>query len=395
MFFLIYKEIKYQLKSIILYIFIGVVALFYFTQFFHLPSNIDDLEPTPPEEISDNMYGLPSYGVTSVDDPMLEMQIVYSRLILTARIGQVLKHGFIINKQLNLTDEQKDFLKYSANKISSKGIVEGKLVPNVTYKEYKEIIKKVDEELGGNTQFNEKYISSYINRPKTYEEAIKSFEDIVNKDKITGAFGRIFADYMGITAGIFPIFLSAFILTRDKRFKAHEIIYNRNISSFKYILSKYIAVNIIILLCYLAFATHATFIFSQLASVSNYSINYFSFYYYTLTWVFPTVLFVTSLSFLLSIVFNNGIVTLPVFTILWFISLMPLKGEYGLSKYVIRFNTVGQYDNFIMWQGDIIFNRVAYLVVSIILVLLASLIWSWKRGNIDASPKNKFYFSKI
>ena len=216
MFFLVYKEIKYQLKSIIFYIFIGVVALFYFNQFFHLPSNIDDLEPTPPEEVSDNIYGLPSYGVTSVDDPMLEMQIVYNRLILTAKIGQVLKHGFIINKQLKLTDEQKDFLKYSANKISSKGIVEGKLIKDVTYNEYKEIIKKVDEELGGNTQFNEKYISMYINRPRTYEEAKRDFEDIVNKDRITGAFGRNFADYMGITAGMFPIFLSAFILTRDK-----------------------------------------------------------------------------------------------------------------------------------------------------------------------------------
>lgn len=387
---LIGKEMKEQLRNITFYLFVFIIIMFYASQFIGEIDISSDLKPISPEEYSKtNIRIKPYYGSKQIDNPQKEIQIMYSRLLGDANMGELLKYGFPLNKYVNLSSEQKEFMRDAATKISSHGYVDNKLKIDVTYEHYLEIINEVDKKLGENTYFGDKYRDTKLRAKMSYEEALEDFNEVLDKDKLTNAYGRIFADYMGITAGLFPIFLGAFLLTRDKRSRMQELIYSRRISSYKYVIAKYIALNIMIMFVYLIMASHATYIFARIASANDYNIAYFAFYKYTILWIMPTVMFTTAIGFVLSILFGNGIVAIPIQFGLWMISLMPLKGDYRLFKSVIRFNSVGNYELYMAWKSSILTNRIFFIAISIILVLMASWIFSYKRGNLDGLFKKK------
>jgi len=219
--------------------------------------------------------------------------------------------------------------------------------------------------------------------PVTYEEAAANYENLVCKDKVTGGFGRLFSDYMGITAGFFSIFIGAFLPTRDKRSRMHELIYTRPVSSIVYVFARYIGACVSIIICYLLLATHATVMFAKIAAVNSLSMDYFAFYKYTFTWVLPTVMFTTSLGMLVSSVAGNGVASIPLQFLLWINSLLPLSGDYSLTKFVLRFNSAGKYEEYIKWLPAIYMNRVFFLIISFAIALLTSWVWSLRRSNSD------------
>jgi hypothetical protein len=109
-------------------------------------------------------------------------------------------------------------------------------------------------------------------------------------------------------------------------------------------------------------------------------IDYFAFFKYTLFWIAPTVMFTSGVGALISIIFGNGVAAIPVQFMLWMNSLMPLRGDYGLTKLVIRFNTAGAYEEYIGWVHNIGINRIFYVLISAGLVLIGTWVWSLKRG---------------
>jgi hypothetical protein len=292
----------------------------------------------------------------------------------------LLRNGLLINKTVKLSEKDRNILSATAEKIAvpSDG---GNIELKVSYEEYLNIVRKLDKDLGGNTDYSDKNRKMILNRSMTYEEALQEFNNIINKDKITNAYGRLFSDYMGIAAGFFPIFLSAFILTRDKRSRMYELVYSRSVKSHTYVLAKYTALVIVMFLGYLIAATHATVKFACFASQNNYIIDYFAFYKYTFAWILPTLMFTTAFGMLISIIFGNGIAAVPAQFILWITSLLPLGGNYALTKILIRFNTAGSYNNYIVWKNDIIINRIFYIILSLALVYIASMFLTLKRGG--------------
>lgn len=93
---------------------------------------------------------------------------------------------------------------------------------------------------------------------------------------------------MGITAGIFPVFLSAFIFVREKKKKEYEK-YSLKVSFAKYIISKYIAICICIMGCYFILAVYTTLAYSKFAFKADCVIDKAAIYKYTFTWITPTV----------------------------------------------------------------------------------------------------------
>lgn len=381
---------KYQFKSVTFYLFIFVVGLFYFTQF--APPDINSsLKPIPPNELeqSGSKYHSP-YGITLDREPKEQIKAVYIQMLQDLTRGEYLSYGSIINRSIKLSKEKKKALIDAMEEISP-GTLDAKnlkiekegLNINVTFERFEEIVRGLDRKLGGSTVYSDAYRLNISQRPRTYEEAAADFNSLLQKDKLTNGYGRYFADYMGITAGFFPIFLAAFLLTRDRRSRMHELINSRKVSSVVYLTAKFTALSAVLLLCYLVFATHAAYVFYMIASANSYSIDMLAFYKYTLFWVLPTILFTTSVGMLISTIFDYGIVAIPVQFIIWMSSMLPLKGDYSLYKSVLRFNTVGDYDLYIKWLPAILTNRVFYTIISIVLVLIASWIWSWKRGAGD------------
>ncbi|WP_425446492.1 ABC transporter permease [Dethiothermospora halolimnae] len=379
MFFeLIGKEIKQQFKSITFYLFIIILIFSYHTQFIgDLP---DSIKPTPPnKENGYNNY----YGYTYDVSHMEEMKSVYSSLYRDYKNKETLIHGTVMNKTVKLSQEQIDFLKKTMKKISIDGYQEKGLKIDITYEDYLDLMEEVDKKLGGDTYYDSEYRYMITRKRLSYEEALENFNILMEKDKLTRGYGRLFADYMGITAGIYLIFLSAFVITRDKRSKMDGLIYSRKISSFKYILAKYIGLFVSVFIGYIVVATHATIMFTKIASINNYTIDYFAFYKYTIIWIVPTILFTLSIGFIISIVFGNGIVAIPFQFILFSRSVLPLSGDYGLDKFMIRFNSSGKYEQYIQWRPQIITNRIFYVILSIAILIISVLVFEWKRGRGD------------
>lgn len=367
---LIKKDIKYLFKNTTLYLFFGVVILFYISQFIGDIGKIGvPIKPVPGQEY---------YGTVKITDKTEEIKEIFRNLNRDLNNGTFEKSGFI-NKVVKLNKDEITLLKNAANRIGAFDTDEISI--KVSYEEYLKIVREVDKKLGKNTSYGDKYRKMVLNRNMTYEEALTEFYDVLDKDKLTNAYARLFADYMGITAAFFPIFLSAFILTRDKRSKMHELIYSRSIKSSSYVISKYIALVTSALLVYLAVATHATIKFCNFAAQNKYIIDYLAFYKYTFIWILPTLMFTTAVGMLISMIFGNGIFALPIQFVLWMTSLFPLEGDYNLSKILIRFNTVGSYNNYILWSKDIITNRIFYAVLSIGIVFITATLLTWRRGG--------------
>lgn len=376
------KELKYIFKNITFYIFIIVVGLFYFTQF-SPPSTTKNFKPIAPSGLNDKERML-GYGSKDITDPKKEIREMYMNLYRDYESGSIYKEKLMLNVTVKLDENEKQYIKDAMESIASDEYLNNKdeNLIKVSYEQYLNIMEDLDKKLGGSTYYGEKRRHTVLNEPKTYEDALKDYKELLEKDKLTNAEGRVFADYMGITAGFFPVFLSAFILIKDKRSKMQELICSRSVSAYTYILSKYTALCTAVLIPYFMFASYSTFIFYRIGNFNNYNIDMLAFFKYTIWWVTPTVLFTVAVGMLISVIFNNGIIAIPIQFILWISSLTPLSGNYSLSKFIIRFNTFGDYSNYIKWSETIAINRVFYIAVSAILALIASLVWSKKRGAV-------------
>ena len=379
---LIGKELKYQFKSITFYVFFIIVLADFATQF--IPDS-NFTKPLPEQEY---------YGRTTETDIYLEMSRLYKNLSWDLEKGEIIKYppplGII--KKVKLSNNQKQNLKQMLDNMVPSGILNNpKEDIKISYDEFINMIRNFNKYMGGYTVYSDSL--RHTSRPMTYEEALKEYEEITQKDEVTNAFARIFADYMGVAAGLFIIFISAFVLLRDREKNAHEVIYSSEVSSIKYVLSKYVAICISIMICFLSVATYSTIKFINLANINKYTIDYLAFYKYTFTWIMPTVLFTVALGMFLSILFNTSIIPIVVQFMLWFNSIMPLEGEYSLDRYFIRFNTVGSYNEYMQWRNQIICNRVFYTVISFGVIILTSYVWSKRRSNF--SINRKFSLKKI
>lgn len=377
------KELKYIFRNITFYIFIVIVGLFYFTQFTSVGS-IESLKPPTPKEVEkqESLGKRSGYGVKKITDHKKEIREVYLYLNRDYNSGSILKEKIIINVNVKLSAKEKGYIKEAMEKIAPDEYFDND-DPNlvkVSYKEYLNIVRDLDKKLGGGTSYGDKRRSAELSEPKTYEDALKDYKELIQKDKVTNAGARLFADYMGITAGFFPVFLAAFILMKDKRSKMQELICSRSISSYTYILSKYLALCTALFIPYILYATHVTFIFFKVGIANNCTIDIWAFYKFSFYWIVPTILFTVALGMLISVVFNNGVIAIPIQFILWLNSLMPLKGNYSLNKFIIRFNTFGDYQSYVSWSKSIAINRLFYLIISIMIIFITAFIWSKKRG---------------
>jgi hypothetical protein len=273
----------------------------------------------------------------------------------------------VSNKKL--TNAEKIALEEAMIKVSPKGFDENKnLRSPVGYKEYEKILAELDQKLGRKSIFSQQR-RDYLNRkPTTYADALDEFKEIINKDKVTNAYGRLFADYMGITAGFFPVFIIISLFIRDRKKKTKE---RKNIKVD--LLAKYAAACLCVLLPYMSIATHATYIFYNIGKNYGYPVDVFAFYKYTLLWIGPTILFTLALSMLTYKISKSFILTIGTQFALWGIAITTLGGDYRLFRYMIRFNELGYYDSYIKWKESIMINRIFFVIVS--LILLAILLW--------------------
>ena len=84
---------------------------------------------------------------------------------------------------------------------------------------------KVCEILGPGSGFTEEGIRQNAMVEMTYEDALEEYNNLLEKDGLTGGYARLFCDYMGIILAVLPVFVAVTREIRDKRAQMKELLY--------------------------------------------------------------------------------------------------------------------------------------------------------------------------
>ena len=365
------KELKHQFTSLTIIILIVSTFLFYYTQFIG-DLKRDWVKPIPPRIDTEVLWEKEESAWTLNEEEV--MKSIYENMKVDYEVGDTLKIKGINRVYERIDDEQKAVLKEAIEEFEDKYF-------KITYYEFQNIRERVNLALGGNTVYSEEYYTSCFASKKPYEVEKAKYDAILKEDKVTNAYARLFADYIGIALGFFMVFVTAFTLVRDKRYGSDELIYAREVSSLKYVGGKYLADVLTAIIIVLLVAGHATWLFHGFSKITGDSISYTAFFKYTILWILPTIMFVASLSYVLQLIFDNGIVPIIIQFLFWMYSIDIHNNQ--ITKYIIRFNEIALDSEFQPLEHTIFVNRIFYTLLSIVLLFVAVKLWDRKRGMVD------------
>lgn len=249
----------------------------------------------------------------------------------------------------------------------------------LTYEQFTALMKKADKLLGGGSNYSFDHFKNGVYVTRTYEQAVKEYHDIIKKDHLLGAYARLFCDYLGVILALIPVFLAVTRVIRDRRAKAEEIIYSRSASSASIVVSRYLAMVLMLLVPVILLSVFMELDGISAASRENITVDYFIFIKYILAWLLPTVMVTVSLGMLITELTASP-VAIIVQGLWWLTSLTSgeLVGNCGWNL-IPRHNRTGYYDIFKENLGQFISNRVAYTLAAGILLLLTVYVYEMKR----------------
>lgn len=398
---LLWKECKMWLKSIIFYAYIILLFLFYVSQ---MGEGNAFVKPQPDWN---------DYGITYSEDERVIMNGTLKDLIEDYGRGYFPTYpvGFI--KKVILADQEMSTLGdciseltgmtkaqwekeydryldgYSGYMDEQGQFVEEEKVPwslvtseQLTYKEFKEIMKRVSDTIGAGSAYSENQLKSHGIVPKTYEQAVAEYEQVLEKDKVTGAYARLFSDYIGILLGILPAF---FVVTRgikDRKNQVSGVIYSKKISSVAIVFSRYLGMVIMMVLPVLAVSCLSMTQSMYIADTVGVVPDYLAYVKYVIGWLLPTILFVSALAFIVTEL-TESMIGILVNGILWFSAiLLGISNSaliYAGWNLIPRFNALGEYKLFQEMFLQLIYNRCLYTVLSFCIMILSTVIYEKKR----------------
>lgn len=409
---LFFKECKYIFKSLIYFIFIGVLVLFYISQVGDLVGNSikisqdKSLKRENNNELIKPEPGQDFYGTIREEIPEQIMQIATRNLFLNYKDNKYDAWNPFY-KSISLNDKDQDKIKSFLNEITGLSIDEiadkiGKppIPIAIEYDYFKSLMVEVDGLIGGNSFYEYNNLSDLGVRQMTYEERLLQYEELVYKDKITNAYARYSADYIGIVLAIFPVFVATSFILRDKRAHMEEIIYYRNISSLTITFIRYIALTIMMFIPVLLLSIFPTFQFINFSSISNIEIDVFAYIKVYSLWLLPTLMISCAIGVFFTELTKSPIAIIIQF-IWWFIDInygvSIIEGGYG-KRLAIRHNMVGNLNIYKENFKILAVNRLFYISLALVIVLLSSYVLELKRRgvlNVNIKIRDIFKFNKV
>lgn len=374
------KEIKKTAISIIFFVFIIALLAMPFSQDVLNFSNHDVI--TAPKQGED-------YGIQQKEVPELIMPAAFNSLYNEFTANEYIAYpiGFYKNVKLNETDKEKMAEIISTlsgvpvnDLLTSANYIEVTLSDDISYKEFKECMNQADDLIGGGSNYSENNLLNYSYVAITYEEAVTNYNLIVNEDKLTGAYARLFCDYVGIILSILPVFIAVAICLKDKRAKMNDLIYVRKTSSFKLILSRYFAVVISVMLptVILAYISNST-VWGQ---YSGMALDYLAPLKYALGWLMPSVMIATAIGMFFTELTGTPI-AIAIQALWWFIDLNVgvgrLRGVHTLFELTSRHNSLGNTQIFLDEFHTLVANRLMIAGTALLLVAVTVIIYEQKR----------------
>ena len=377
---LLEKEIKKTAISITFFVFIIALLAMPLSQDVLNFSNHDVI--TAPKQGED-------YGIQQKEVPELIMPAAFNSLYNEFTANEYIAYpiGFYKNVKLNETDKEKMAEIISTlsgvpvnDLLTSANYIEVTLSDDISCEEFKECMKQADDLIGGGSTYSENNLLNYSYVAITYEEAVTNYNLIVNKDKFTGAYARLFCDYTGIILSILPVFIAVAICLKDKRAKMNDLIYVRKTSSFKLILSRYfdIVISVMLPTVILAYISNST-VWGQ---YSGMALDYLASLKYALGWLMPSVMIATAIGMFFTELTGTPI-AIAIQALWWFIDLNVgvgrLRGVHTMFELTPRHNSLGNTQIFLDEFHTLVANRLMIAGTALLLVAVTVIIYEQKR----------------
>ena len=403
---LFFKECRNILKTYIYYIFIVVAVLFYISQMGITTS--EDLKTllSPPPKIDMEIHYAPYGEKESIPSKEMIPKTV-DNLYREYKENSYVAYPLGFYKIVKLDDSEIKKIELFLEEITGKTIEELNLLwentnfaslpvnEDITLERFRELMASIDKLLGGGSAYGEDFIDRFTRIPVTYEEAVEEYEYMIQNDKLTNGYARLFCDYMGIVMGIFPIFVVVFTSIKDRRSKMEELVYFRETSSLKLVLSRYFSLVFMMMLPIIILGIKETITFTSFANSENLSIDLFAFVKYIVWWILPTLMIVTAIGMFLTTLTDTP-VAIAVELFIWFFSInnIQLTGDYPLLGLFIRHNNRGKGMLIVENFSKIMTNRLVIAGLALLIVIVTVFIYEQKRrGKLDIRRKMGKWFS--
>lgn len=269
----------------------------------------------------------------------------------------------------------------------------------VDYEHFGQLMDEADEILGGGSSYSKEYRESSASVPMTYKEAVEEYDTLIEKDHLTGGYARLFSDYMVIFLGILPVFLAVTRGLRDRRAMMQELIYTRRCSSFTIMVSRYLAMVVMLIIPVLIISMVPLLNCMEYARTAGIRVDLLAFVKYTFGWLVPTIMIATAVGTFLTELTDTAVAVL-VQGAWWFVAIFGGVGSlqggmYGWSL-APRHNTEMNWQGFHDGFAQLVANRLFYSAAAVLLTALSVFIYSQKRkgrlkvrGKIFADRKGK------
>lgn len=404
------KECKKVLFSLTFIIYFATVLAMYFTQFHN-----DCGEPLRRPRESDQYFGM-----TAKEVPEILMPAAAERLVDEYLSGEFSAYPYGFYKNVRLSQKKKaqlaevitELTGISAEELDSfedyetggyimdengtikyieANIPEINIPASLTYEHFRELMREADKIIGGGSKYSDQFIvENFSLIDKTYEDALEEYNYFMTEDKITGAYARLYCDYLGIDVAILPVFAAAALAGLDKRSGIEQLIYSRKISSAKLVFTRYLALVAVMIIPIIltAFTAH----FKVKILYQGFTVDNSAFFRYAAIWLVPNILVAVAVGMFITELIS-GLIAVFVQAAWWFMSIFAstggLTGRIGKFTLVMRHNNLLKYDVFNTEWSNVIFNRIFFTVLSLALIALTAAVYEIKRrGKLSGFWQN-------
>lgn len=390
---LFFKECREILKSITYYIFLGCLIFYFITQIGTFNA------------VTKPIKGQENYGFKYGYDEDIIVSSTLNRLANELKSNSFTTYPFMFYKEVKLNKEEINTIYEILENLT--GINKEKLInqienynnsdydfisigKNIIFEDFINSMNKIEKIIGKGSYYSEETLYKSARVPKNYEDALNDYNMVINKDKVTRAYARLFGDYMGIILAILPVFLSVNISLKDRKENTNQIIFSKKCSSYVIILSRYLAIIFMIIIPLIFISITPTLQSIYLADSYNVSPDYFAFIKVIFGWLLPTIIVVSSLGILLTEITNTPI-AIFVQCLWWFLSVLSsgsnLVGNVGM-KLIPRFNSLITYEAYNRLFDEFVLNRVYYSLLGIVLIIITIFVYDIKRkGKLNLNGK--------
>ena len=397
------KECKKVLFSLTFLVYFITVLAMYFTQF-HSDGREALERPVP---------GNSDYGMISKEVPEVMIPAAVESLVSEYLSGSFTAYPYGFIKHVKLKENKKMQLAGIISEVSGitvqelnsfEGFEHGgyimdedgsflykePVIPeinipeNLTYEHFLELMKEADRIIGGGSKYSDDYIvGNFSLVPQTYEDALAEYEKFLNEDKITGAYARLYCDYLGIDVAILPVFVAVALANLDRKSRMEQLAYARKMSSAKLIFTRFIALVAVMMIPVVLTAVIAGNMVNSL--YSDYAVDSLAIYRTAAFWLVPNIMVASAVGMLITEL-SSGLLAIFAQGAWWFTSIFAstggLIGSIGGFTLVMRHNSLMKYDVFYAQWDEIVFNRIFFAVTSIIAIALTAFIYEQKRRGI-------------